>query len=98
MRNDQTRVYRDQRGTWTDVPPDIILDDWDRIGEKIAFNAASRANRFNLDGTRKTHKDVKFPNGVPAHLTNRSPRKMMKVSEGDTENPAREILNRTTRH
>lgn len=88
--NDETRAFRDDIGTWRENTSDIIIEDWDRIGDYyIAYYRISGRTCFNPDGTRKTHKDPYFP---PGYMPKMSPRKQMIYSIGNTPSPAVPLL------
>ena len=91
--NDQTRPYKDDRGTWTEVPSNIIIDDWDRIGDY--YKAYYRIGGVSAEIAR-TVGGVKFPNGIPDHIKNKSNRKIMRpVSDGNVLNPGLKIIEKT---
>lgn len=86
MWNDQTRPYRDDVQTWTDVPSEIIRDDWDRIG--WYYRGFYRVAGYS----EVIDKGPKFPNGIPSHLLNKSPRKQMIYNGDETPNPGQSLL------
>lgn len=89
--NDITRPFRDDIATWQDVPSNIIIDDWDRIGDYYcAYYRISGRLLFTPEGERKTHRDPKFLFGrEPTTICNR---KIMKPSIGDDVLPALPLL------
>ena len=89
--NDITRGFRDDVQTWQDIPSNIILDDWDRIGwYYIGYYRASGRTQFTPEGERKTHRDPKFLFGrKPTTICNR---KVMNPSIGEDVLPALPLL------
>jgi hypothetical protein len=90
MWNNYLNLHRDDVATWSDIENSLKKDDYDRIGDY--YLAFYRAAGYKGE-IQRTLPDP-FPNGIPPHMLQKSPRKQMKytAAKNPEPNPALPLL------